>query len=314
MRIDRERARRLSDSQVIDAYGRVFPESVGRLEGLAAAARAQRIAVWRERLWNVSWYMRCLNEWIARQANREDGCTGRFWEGRFRSQALLDAGAVLTCMCYVDLNPLRAGGSGDAGGRGLHLDSGAPAAGRGAGAGDTGGGVPPGGALGGELVPFADEAAAAERSGPGSHQPLPMRFADYVGLLQETVRAIRDEKGAELTTGHGEAGGGGGVERGGVRGDGAGVWAEVLHDGGGSAPDRYGAAVAQPASATHALAQTSPHGATFSTAQTHLLQLKTEPSPHWQQHARGGLPLRAGSGTTAASATKTAASIRPPQH
>ena len=109
MRIDRERARRLSDAQVIDAYGRVFPESVGRLEGLAAAAWAQRIAVWRERLWNVSWYMRCLNEWIARQANREDGCTGRFWEGRFRSQALLDAGAVLTCMCYVDLNPLRAG-------------------------------------------------------------------------------------------------------------------------------------------------------------------------------------------------------------
>jgi hypothetical protein len=52
--------------------------------------------------------MRFLNHPIACRANQEDHCRGHFWEARYKSFALLDETAVIACMAYVDLNPIRA--------------------------------------------------------------------------------------------------------------------------------------------------------------------------------------------------------------
>ena len=105
-----------SDDEVLERWTALFrgPLLVQRyragdsLSAAEASTLCDIAAVYRQRLGSLSWFMKCLNEPIARQANREDGCTGHFWEARFHSQPLRSEAALLTAMAYVDLNPVRA--------------------------------------------------------------------------------------------------------------------------------------------------------------------------------------------------------------
>jgi len=116
VRIDVDKVKQWSDTEVAHRWMQIFSGPLLMHQYLSnaslTASELERVAdllsSWRRRLSDLSWLMRCLNEPIARMANAEDHCSGRFWEGRFKSQALLDARAVLACMAYVDLNPIRA--------------------------------------------------------------------------------------------------------------------------------------------------------------------------------------------------------------
>ena len=130
------------------------------------------IKLWKTRLCDLGWFMRCLNEHIARRANAEDECTGRFWEGRYKSQALLDETALLTCMTYVDLNPIRSGmaktpeRSDYTSIQQRILNSRNSI----------------------DLIPFKD----SHRN--GSSEPIPFGFKDYLELVDWTGRAVLDAK------------------------------------------------------------------------------------------------------------------------
>jgi REP element-mobilizing transposase RayT len=107
-----------SDLEVARRWLTLFPRHRDRggipllpteLDIRALADQPARIALLRKRLCSLSWFMGRLNESIARAANHEDQVKGRFWESRFKCQALLDEAAIVACMVYVDLNPIRAG-------------------------------------------------------------------------------------------------------------------------------------------------------------------------------------------------------------
>jgi hypothetical protein len=131
-----------------------------------------QVEQWRDHLMNLSRLMGYLNEKIAREANKEDGCRGRFWEGRFKSQALLDDTAIIRCMAYVDLNPVRAGiaktPEASAHTSLKHrLDHKIN-----------------------RLVPFL----SPDTENPDVTTPLPIAFSDYLDLVDWTGRLIRPDK------------------------------------------------------------------------------------------------------------------------
>ena len=177
LRVNPERAKSWSQEEVVTRWGKLFAipavlsallrDDVGELTDQSLLV--ETIEKWRARLADISWFMRCVNEFIARKSNAEDDCTGRFWEGRFSSQALLDECSLLQCMTYVDLNPIRAGIA-ESLETSLHtsiksrIDSERPT-----------------------LLPFHGRLDAPENT-------LPCSFHDYLQLVDWTGRAVRDDK------------------------------------------------------------------------------------------------------------------------
>ena len=114
--IDEEKANQWSMNDVLERWHRLHKGTLLTQQYCRGDVLAKPLMdivkataeVYRKRLMKISWFMGYINESIARAANQEDNCTGRFWEGRFKSQALLDEAAIAACMAYVDLNPIRA--------------------------------------------------------------------------------------------------------------------------------------------------------------------------------------------------------------
>jgi hypothetical protein len=87
LRVDKPCAQNWSEAQVIEHWLSLFkgPLLIHRYLNGDTKSKTERREVaeiveqWRDRLCDISWFMRCLNETLARQANAEDQCTGRFW-------------------------------------------------------------------------------------------------------------------------------------------------------------------------------------------------------------------------------------------
>lgn len=106
-----------SDEEVARRWCRLFskrreqdgkPSEPNQAELNMVLLNKEKLAEIRRRLSDISWWMRCTAENIARMANKEDCTTGRFWQGRYKAQLLLDEASLLACAAYVDLNPIRA--------------------------------------------------------------------------------------------------------------------------------------------------------------------------------------------------------------
>ena len=188
LRIDIELANSWSDREVVEQWHRCFngtdlSQKFAKgevIEEHQVAKLKHLVATYRSRLCDISWFMRCLNEPIARKANIEDNCTGHFWEGRFKSQALLDEAAVLACMAYVELKPIRAKMAKtpeDSDHTSLQLRVKAALKGK----------------QPGNLLPFIGN----ERL----NQPKGINFSleDYLELVDETGRIIRDDKRGSIS-------------------------------------------------------------------------------------------------------------------
>lgn len=118
VKVDRDKALTLSDKEVLLRWSSIHPpENVDLNDDQARQEwidqeleeNGERIAKLRHRLYDMGWLMKELKEPLARIANGEDGCSGHFWDGRYKSIAIMDMFALLATAIYIELNPIAAG-------------------------------------------------------------------------------------------------------------------------------------------------------------------------------------------------------------
>ena len=117
VRLDPDVAAGWSDEEVVRRWGRLFPPRDKARQPVPVSEawvqwRLQNgpwVAKTRSRLQSLSWFMKCLKEPLSRMVNRQENARGAFFEGRFKSIAILDDEALLATCAYIDLNPVAAG-------------------------------------------------------------------------------------------------------------------------------------------------------------------------------------------------------------
>lgn len=187
LHVDQAQALALTDEQVLDRWLSLYrgPTLIQRYVNEETLTKEEvdtvrnTIDTWRAELTNISRFMGHLNQTISRRANREDDCRGRFWESRFKLQAILDLKALLRTLCYVDLNPIRAGIAElpekspytSVNRRLKHANSG--------------------------LMKF--DKKTTEQKSLGSHKTIPIGFDDYLALLDFTGREISKGKSGSIS-------------------------------------------------------------------------------------------------------------------
>jgi hypothetical protein len=117
LRLDPQKAAAWSGEEVLRRWLAVYPPpsmDTGNDKIVTSwieqeGKRPGRVETLRGRLCELGWFMKALKEPLSRLANAEDGARGAFWEGRYKSIAVLDEEALLATCAYIDLNPLAAG-------------------------------------------------------------------------------------------------------------------------------------------------------------------------------------------------------------
>ncbi len=114
---DPQECHRWSNEEVADRWLTAFPprshgendeQALLSLHRSMILSDPEKLNHARETLGSVSMFMKYLKQPIAYRANKEDDCTGHFFESRFHSGAILGEDGIIAAMAYVDLNPVRA--------------------------------------------------------------------------------------------------------------------------------------------------------------------------------------------------------------